>query len=319
MDVLRIVAAIMVVMIHTSGMLLRNVEEGSVGYWIGICNGELVRCAVPLFFMISGALLLRPTYIATPKQMVHKAFRVICIMLVWSFIYSIINCNPLSIKSIIFSTITGPFHFWFFEFLIGLYLLTPLLKAIVEYKDGVLVKYYLCLFVIFGICISSLQAIPYCHKWIMDVTTKIHIELMEFSGYFMLGYYLSRQDCKIPIWLLSIVCVLAMTVNGFIVHNTELLYSSDKWWWLVFVECICMYLIIKQIKVSMGGVNSIVAISGLTMGIYIVHPIFLNIIPEEYWTAKFYIFDVIFIIVCSALAGWLIKKIPYIGKWILSV
>lgn len=78
-DWMRIVAAMMVVMIHTSGMLYMNNPEGSFSYLLGFWNQELVRPAVPLFFMISGALLLRPGNDANPRKMVRKAIKLLAL------------------------------------------------------------------------------------------------------------------------------------------------------------------------------------------------------------------------------------------------
>ena len=88
-DWLKIIAALMVVMIHTSGMLYTNNPEGSLSSLVGFWNYELVRPAVPLFFMISGALLLRPGYDANPRKMVRKAIKLLALMLIWSFVYAI--------------------------------------------------------------------------------------------------------------------------------------------------------------------------------------------------------------------------------------
>ena len=236
-DWLRIVAAFMVVIIHTSGMLYMDCPKGPSEYYLGFWSGELVRSAVPIFFMISGALLLRPGYDASPKKMVRKALKVLALMLIWSFVYAILTLHPfesheLSIKGVIFSTIKGPFHFWFFEILIGLYLLTPVFKAITEYKEGVIVKYYIALFVLFGIIISSLQSIPYCHKWIMDVTSKISVEWLGFAGYFFLGHYLDQKRYVVSTWGVILIFIGAVLLQGFVFTNMGLLYSSDKFWWL---------------------------------------------------------------------------------------
>ncbi len=192
LDWLRVVAAFMVVGIHTYGMLYLNCPKGMTEYYLGFWTAELVRSAVPIFFLISGALLLRPEYDANPKKMVYKALKTLALMLIWSFVYALVSVHPMSIKGLVFSTIKGPFHFWFFEILIGLYLLTPVFKAITEYRDGIIARYYLKIFLFFGIFISSIQAIPYCHKWIMDVTSKIDVDWLGFAGYFFMGYYLTH-------------------------------------------------------------------------------------------------------------------------------
>jgi surface polysaccharide O-acyltransferase-like enzyme len=316
-DVLRILATTMVVMIHTSGMLMQNTEVGSNDYWVGFCNFEIVRSAVPLFFMISGTLLLNPQYHTNPKKMLDKVLKVVIIMLIWSFVYAIFTCESLSIKCLLYQTIKGPFHFWFFEFLIGLYLLTPIFKAIVSYKDGTLIKYYLVLFLCFGIIVPSLQAIDFCHKWVMDVTSKVNIELMGFSGYFFMGYYLSEKSFKVPTSLIILIFILSIILQGLITYNTNLLYSSDKWWIMTFLQCSCIFVIIKKLCYANGGV--LLTLSSLTMGVFILHPLFLWIVPKNLWTLEWYVLDVLFVLIGSFLISFIISKIPYIGKKLISL
>lgn len=318
LDVLRIIATIMVVLIHTSGMLIQHNCVGTPTYWVGFCNFEIVRSAVPLFFMISGALLLKPQYDITPKKSLNKVLRVVSVMLIWSFIYALLTCESLTIKCILYKTIKGPFHFWFFEFLIGLYLLTPIFKAIVSYKEGILIKYYLILFICFGILVPSLQAIDFCHKWIMDVTTKVNIEMMGFSGYFFMGFYLSNKSFKIPISLIIMILVLCVFSQGLISYNTNLLYNSDKWWIMTFLQSSCIFLIINMICKNGGGKLSF-TLSSLTMGVFILHPLFLWLVPIEYWTVKLYLFDSLFVLIASVIVSYIIYNIPYIGKKLISL
>ena len=318
-DWMKIIAALMVVMIHTSGMLYIHSPEGSFAYLLGFWNQELVRSAVPIFFMISGALLLRPDYDVNPRKMVLKALKVLSLMLIWSFAYGLVSIHPLTIKALIFTTIKGHFHFWFFEYLIGLYLLTPICKAISEYKEGVLVRYYLVLFLFFGIIIASLQALPYCHKWIMDVTSKIRFEWLGFSGYFFLGHYLHQKQFHLSSWLLISIFTVAVMLQGVIFTNMELLYSSDKFWWLTIIEATALFLLIKNTdwrRTAGGGAK---LASSLAMGVYIIHPFILEHIPMNWWTASLYGVDVLLVYGGALAMSYIIWKIPVIGKWLLSI
>ncbi|MBQ3672875.1 MAG: acyltransferase family protein [Paludibacteraceae bacterium] len=318
-DWLKIIAALMVVMIHTSGMLYINNSEHSLSYLLGFWNAEIVRSAVPIFFMISGALLLRPGYDAHPRKMVRKALKVLVLMLIWSFVYAIVNVHPMTLKGLVFATIKGHFHFWFFEYLIGLYLLTPLFKALADYKDGLLVHYYLALFAFFGIAVASLQALPFGHKWIMDVTTKVRFEWLGFAGYFFLGHYLNQKQIKISPWLFIGAFSVAVLLQGFIFTNMGLLYSSDKFWWLTIIEAASLFILFKNIdwqRMAWGGAK---LLSSLVMGIYILHPIILEAIPTDWWTASLYGADLLLVYGGALLISYVIWKIPVVGKWLLSV
>ncbi len=65
--------------------------------------------------------------------------------------------------------------------------------------------------------------------------------------------------------------------------------------------------------------QGITAISSLAMGIYILHPLFSESIPYEYYTAPLYGFELVAVFGCSLLMSFLIMKIPVVGKWLLSL
>lgn len=318
-DWLKIIAALMVVMIHTSGMMYLNNPEGSISYLMGFWNQELVRPAVPLFFMISGALLMRPGYDANSRKMVRKALKLLALMLIWSFAYALVNVHPMTLKGLAYATIKGHFHFWFFEYLIGLYLLTPLFKAIAEYKDGQLVRYYLVLFLFFGIVIASLQALPFCHKWIMDVTTKVRFEWLGFAGYFFLGHYLNQKQLKISPWLMIGVLIAVVLLQGFVFSNMGLLYSSDKFWWLTILEALALFIVFKNTDWQQVTWSGVKLWSSLAMGVYILHPFILEAIPANWWTASLYGADVLLVYGGALLISYVIWKIPVVGKWLMRV
>lgn len=320
LDWLRVIAAFMVVGIHTYGMLYLDCPKGMAEYYLGFWTGEIVRSAVPLFFMISGALLLRPGYDANPKKMVNKALKTLVLMFIWSFVFALFTLHPITIKGLIFSTIKGPFHFWFFEILIGLYLLTPVFKAITEYKDGIITRYYLLLFAFFGIIISSLQSIPYCHKWIMDVTGKISFEWLGFAGYFILGHYLTQIKSKQNPWLWGVVFLCAVLIQGWFTAHVSLQYTSDKFWWLTIVEATSLFMLFSSLQdTRLFQWNGIAKLASLTMGVFILHPFISESIPYEYYTASLYGVELLLIFGGSMLASYLILKIPVVGKWLLSI
>lgn len=320
LDWLRVVAAFMVVGIHTYGMLYLDCPKGMAEYYLGFWTGEIVRSAVSVFFLISGALLLRPEYDAAPRKMMHKALKTLVLMLIWSFVYAIVSVHSITIKGLIFSTIKGPFHFWFFEILIGLYLLTPVFKAIVAYKDGLIARYYLALFIIFGIIVSSLQAIPYCHKWIMDITSKVPVEWLGFAGYFFMGHYLSQLKIRKSPWMWIAIFISAVLVQGWITAHVDMQYASDKFWIITFIEASSLFMVFASLKeIRLFQWQGITAISSLAMGVYILHPLLSESIPYQYYTAPLYGLEVLGIFGGSMLISYLIMKVPVAGKWLLSL
>lgn len=62
-DILRILACFMVVLNHFDPgfYAFHNKQQGTVSYWLLLAFSVFCKFAVPLFFMISGALLLKKT------------------------------------------------------------------------------------------------------------------------------------------------------------------------------------------------------------------------------------------------------------------
>lgn len=61
MDVVRVIACFAVIMIHSSAPYVIE-NFGSLNFWIGNIFDGLARIGVPLFVMVSGALMLDKKY-----------------------------------------------------------------------------------------------------------------------------------------------------------------------------------------------------------------------------------------------------------------
>lgn len=61
LDILRVIACLSVIMIHSSAEYVTN-DIGSFNFWIGNLFDSLTRIGVPIFVMISGALMLDKNY-----------------------------------------------------------------------------------------------------------------------------------------------------------------------------------------------------------------------------------------------------------------
>lgn len=159
LDLLRILAGAMVVMIHCSGWFGRVIPD--LEYTVDTnLFGALSACAVPLFFMISGALLLSPSYDFSLKKLLWKLLKIIVILVAWGMIFALAEMKTFSFEKLFIWTFKGHFHMWFFEYLIGVYLLIPLFRPMVQYGDGSYMKWFLVCWLIFGILKFTLDGIP---------------------------------------------------------------------------------------------------------------------------------------------------------------
>ena len=135
LDVLRALAAFFVIGIHTSGQYLAPEHwQSSNGYVAALVQG-FVQIGVPLFFMLSGAFLLAQP-IEKPSTFYRKRLpRLLIPLAVWLplyYLYFWIKGADVAEYALHLFWAKGYFHLWFLPPLLGLYLVTPLLRKVIE-------------------------------------------------------------------------------------------------------------------------------------------------------------------------------------------
>lgn len=125
-DVMRVLACFFVIMVHTSGTGLlpgREYALGTYGWYVALLFNSVTSWAVPLFVMMSGALLLSPDKPMSIHSALKHIVRIVIVLLVWSFFYA------LTIGGDIFP-LGGYSHLWYLAMTIGLYLAIPILRQL---------------------------------------------------------------------------------------------------------------------------------------------------------------------------------------------
>ncbi|WP_417698524.1 acyltransferase, partial [Psychromonas sp.] len=147
-DYLRVIAIGMVVFLHSASPLLYKFNQLPLDYWL-IANvyDSMVRVCVPLFFMVSGFLLLQ-------KQeplgfYFSKRFKKLLVPIIfWSLFFilwkNIVENGELPKFEQFYSLLLKPsyYHLWFLYALIGIYLFVPILRIVTNSTDNKLLVYY---------------------------------------------------------------------------------------------------------------------------------------------------------------------------------
>lgn len=144
-SIMRIVATLAVIFLHTCNTLANNVEKFHLTNQEQLffnCGYSLMNWSVPLFFMMTGALLLRQDHKITILICISKYVRrIILALLVFGVPFSWIeifeNKRAISLDSIILgfqNIITGDSwgHLWYLYAIIAVYLVLPVLKAFTD-------------------------------------------------------------------------------------------------------------------------------------------------------------------------------------------
>lgn len=347
-DVLRIISVIAVIMIHVSAMNMNTIDTHSYNWQFSNLYDSLASFAVPVFVMISGALLLDPNKRFSIKTFYSKnLLRVSSSLVFWSIVYSVFykmyKKDPITIKSIIIDTINGHFHLWFLFMLIGLYIATPFFRLIAENLKLSKLLVLICL--LFSFIIPNLNnlilffpsyaptidsPIALVINWFSRISPPI---ISEYVGYFFAGYLLrisviNKRYTNIlyllgslsAIYSIVVSSIVSMRDNASVVfyHNTEI---------NMFFVSIAIFLMVKNnndriMKKSEVFLKIIVFISDHCFAIYLVHMIVLYLLEwmglSSITFNSFISIPVITLIIFTASLGVaiIIKKIPFMNKYI---
>lgn len=281
LEFLRVFASILVITIHVSATRITK-TEGLNWHIINFFDG-LARFAVPIFFMITGVLFLDlKKEISIKKIYIKNIKKLVVIFIFWSTLYAIVGGieSDSSIKQIIKNIIVGHYHLWFIYALIGIYMMVPLLRKIVEDKKTS--EYFLILWFLVGIVIYTIGRFPQFKSAYSIFQSKFHIYMvLGYSGYVILGYYIHNYKFTTKmrkiIYCLGIFGTVVTIVGNALLKNNQILFSyfSPN----VVLMAMAFFMLIKYNKklVENEKINTIILkISNLTLGIYLVHVLILE-------------------------------------------
>ncbi len=282
-DFIRAFSIFLVILLHCICDYYANTENVGKALWFILSYvNELSRIGVPLFFMISGYLILSKD-ITDIKEFYKKRFLKIGIPFILYDILYYIYMNLSSENSI---TISGFFkdlvncgsayHLWFVYSILILYLIMPFLQIIVKNCD---MKKLILLFVI-SIFQTSIR--PLINS-LLNGSFYVFISDDGFNGYigyvllgYILGTYQFKNYTKNVIYVLSLLTFIitpVISVNSVIKTGEYLFisgYSLNH-----YVEAAGIFLWCRLHIKNTG--KTISKISQLSFSAYLIHVLFLEI------------------------------------------
>jgi surface polysaccharide O-acyltransferase-like enzyme len=139
-DRLRVLASMAVILIHVTLGSLETLTPFGLLWWTGHWICLINQWAVPIFVMISGALLLNPEHhVDSPIHFYKKRFQKLgWPLLFWTTVYFAIrrflDHEPVTAGYILdhLAQADPPYHTYFLFLMVGLYLVTPVLRTLVQ-------------------------------------------------------------------------------------------------------------------------------------------------------------------------------------------
>ena len=215
-DALRAFAIAAVIVVHVAALDWKTTEPASLTWQVyNVCD-SLARWCVPVFVMLSGALMLDPARPVTFGRLLHKnVARIALAFVVWSAVYLVWDVARgevgLTPGELLRAFATGHYHLWYLQMQAFLYLIVPLLRPIAQQRR--LMELMLGLSVAFCFVpnlVFMSQAVAYAFSPAYDNMAASFVG--GYVGYFVLGRYLASVEVRKPARLALYAAGLASLV-----------------------------------------------------------------------------------------------------------
>ena len=344
-DLIRTVSIILVILLHAAIEPTPDLNimspQGVQLWWTSNIYDSIARSAVPLFVMLTGALLLQPSKVDEPLRVFFKKRwnRIGIPVIFWGAIFFawdfLVRGQSISVVSILQGVFAGPYvHFWYVYILIGLYLITPLLRVVVAHADWRIIRYFLIIWFI-GSGIITLVTL-YSNLSSQALWFKDNVFLLTgLIGYFILGAYVVKLQFRSSILYLGLILSTVWTILGtfFLIGTLGESYSQfflDATSFSVIIASVALFLILAAIPNQTienrfpRGNKILKIISQNTLPIYLFHIIILETLQKGYLgfqvsvttmnpIIEIPLITAVTLLLCLAII-FPLKKLPYVKR-----
>lgn len=332
LDNSRIVAILAVILLHVAGFFVVSEPIGSTYWWIGSAYDAITRWCVPVFVMISGALLLdnskqEALAVFYKKRMV----RIFWPLVFWSVFYLAwiglknykmgLPTSPLALaKTLLWGK---PYeHLWFLYMILGLYAFTPFFRKVIVQSSFSEIK----ILAMAAFVVAAAHTI-YKAVFVSGVEDLFVILFLYFIPYFFMGYLVRYTNFRGPISMMAaafLIFVMATELGcyfwGAKSNLAAGLYFFDYLSVTVIPMSISMLFLLKAWQWPMLGKVLTARLSALTLGVYLIHPVMIDIViylvPNVLTANPLLTVPVmtIAVFVMSLLGTWVMSLLPYLRK-----
>jgi surface polysaccharide O-acyltransferase-like enzyme len=322
-DAVRILAIFFVVLLHSSSESAKSMFP---------ITAALAATCIPLFVILSGALLLNKTenYNTFYRK---RLFRIMLPWISWTLIYSLIkllqnpNLNTSELISLVSSTFTS---FWFLPMITALYILTPFLRIFIansKLKDVIFILILWFLGVSFLPYYNNSLAFPF------SVDNGIVRQTITYFGFYLLGYLLITIKSLQPkvvmvIFTLGLIWSLGNFYFRIFNHFPNPFSSFNYIFPGIIILSASIFLFIKSLDKKLSNLNKrfikiVYLMSSAALGIYFLHGPLSGILSEYFkdfypikygllgdWINATLLFFVSFLII------FVLAKFPFVKKFI---
>lgn len=291
LDNARIVAILGVVFIHAAVGAVVDNPVGDTFWWAGNVWDSLSRWSVPVFVMISGALLLDPARQESPLDFYRKRLtRILLPILFWSLFYLAWTYLKGAQKGaapglgeLVAKWASGRpyYHLWFMYMLPGLYLVAPFLRRLVQAASRAELT---------GLAAAAfvLAALNQVHQGFTGTEAPLFINwFLAYTPYFLAGYLIRTYPGSVPrglcLGVFALSCVLTMAGCFGVARSAGLvkgLYFYEYLSLSVIPMALSLMFLLRDWQRPLLGTRN-EAVAGLSFGVYLIHAAVLDVLSHE--------------------------------------
>ena len=343
-DIIRLFAIILVIYNHLPAFNVYTSTTGATRF-VSCVVSCFVGIDVPLFFMISGAMMLKRDY--TYKEILKKVVRFVSLVVIFELViyleYSLkhlfydANYTPNAkdfIIGLISNTIEQTFSFWFLYAYICMLLMLPFLRKIALLLTG---KDIIALLLL---RFFALSFIPYANTILghisgdsIIVSPELHVPIASVKLLFfpLLGYYIDNLDLRkiSKKHILIGICIILLCVNisalFTIQYGKNYGFATDikQLFILDYINAPIIFITIKKLISNSSNnlrlKNALAFVGRLSFGIYLFDPILKGFLYYDCYNQLNFnnVFTqslgwVFITIIVGGFITYLFKKIPFL-------
>lgn len=331
-DILRTAAAYSVIALHcVSTFISRGELFGTRTWWACSFINSTARMGVPMFFMISGFLLLRNPRTLDIKSFYSRRLRRLALpFLTWDIIYFLLDAvqegqspSPALFLRELFVQ-GSKYHLWFVYQILGLYLLAPFLKRLLDACKPKEQWLFLLL-----------ATLPTTVFPFINLTLPVYLApfgpLVDgYAGFFIAGYLLGSHDFPKKyrfLYCLAIPTGIAISMAGnFFLSSPENMSLPFNTGYVLthYLTASGIFLLAKDRQFAPRFSNLCHRLAQASFGIYMSHVLVLDLfralLPAagvQLTPAWFIAASFIFTTAVSSLLSVLAGKCPTLKKFLL--
>ncbi|MEY4903841.1 MAG: hypothetical protein RLZZ292_1656 [Bacteroidota bacterium] len=345
-DYIRVAATLAMLMLHCSGdVLYQFLQPGwrVDHWWVGNVLDGATRWCVPVFVMLSGALLLpNPKNEEIGTFLSKRLGRVVIPYIFWiavymcyTYRYSIIGWKPVWMPGVWGEIFFGViyYHLWFVPMIVGLYLMTPTFRIVVKHGTRADIEY----FITFWFCLVTISL--HFNQFIIVK----YIGWMAYIGFFVMGHYITQYRMEGHKWIyrLGWASVVFTIVATYLLSRWYSEKFDEAWYLYLTPNCIfvsfALFLWFKEqnwqilVEKFPRFHRLILWFSSMSYGVYLGHILILDCLKNGYfgfWATSTHFFwwdlhpiiaiPLVFLttVILTSVLITALSKIPVLGKWV---